>query len=119
MTVTGGTFIGSAVGQGNKASHNTITVGGVQKQVSLDDLRSAIAAARDELVRAAEGSDAQTEVRYEIHKIEQELAEEKPQGLIVRSRWEQVVKVLGPLAAASASIAQITELIMKVFGGGS
>lgn len=115
-TVTGGTFIGSAVGQGNKVSHNTITVGDVQVSASIADLRKAIAAASDDLVRAADGPDAQAEVRYEIRKIEQELAEGQPRGAVVRSRWEQVSEVLSPLAAASGIVAQITVLITKVFG---
>lgn len=118
MTNTG-TFIGNAVfGRNNKVNNNTVTVGDVQAPASIDDLRNAIAAARDELVRAAEGPDAQAEVRYEIRKIEQELAEEEPRGVVVHSRWEQVATVLGPLAAASGSVAQITELITKVFSGG-
>lgn len=117
MTNTG-TFIGNAVfGRNNKVDNNTITVGDVQASASIDDLRNAIAAARDELVRAAESPDAQAEVRYEIRKIEQELTEEEPRGVVVRNRWEQVAKVLDPLVVASNSVAQITELITKVFSG--
>lgn len=118
MTNTG-TFIGNAVfGRNNKVDNNTITVGDVQASASIDDLRNAIAAARDELVGAAEDPEAQAEVRYEIRKIEQELTEEEPRGVVVRSRWEQVAKVLDPLVVASNSVAQITELITKVFNGG-
>lgn len=113
-----GTFIGNAtIGSNNKVSHNTITVGGVQGQASLDELRRVIVAARDDLVGAAGGPDAQAEVRYEIRKIEQELSAEEPQGVVVRGRWDQVVTTLGSLAAVSGSIAQITDLITKVFGG--
>jgi hypothetical protein len=115
-TVTGGTFIGSAVGQGNTISHNKIVIGEVQTSESLDGLRTAIASARDELVRAAGSLDSQAEVGYEIRKIEQELSEEEPQGAVVLSRWEQVTKLLSPLAAASDAIAKITVLITNVFG---
>lgn len=114
--VTGGTFIGSAIGQGNTVSNNIITVGDVSVPATLDVLRTAIDAARDELVRTAGNPDAQAEVRYELRKIEQELDEQEPQGAVVRSRWEQVAMVLSPLAAASGAIAQITDLITKVFG---
>ncbi len=117
MTVTGGTFIGSAVGQGNKVSDNTITVGEVQTSASVDDLRKAIAAARDELVRAAEDPEAQAVVRYGIRTIEGELAKEQPQGAEVRSRWNLVSEILSPLAAVSGIVAQITDSIVKVFGG--
>lgn len=116
MNVTGGTFIGSAIGQGNTVSNNNITVGDVRVHAALDDLRTAIDAARDEIVRTAGNPDAQAEVRYELRKIEQELNEDEPQGAVVRSRWEQVATVLGPLAAASGAIAQITDLITKIFG---
>lgn len=117
MNITGGTFIGSAVGYDNKASHNTVTVGGVQAQASLDDLRAVLAAVRNELVGAATSPDMQSDVRYEVRKMEEELAKEKPDGSVVRSRWEQVGAMLGPLAAASGSITQITDLITKIFGG--
>jgi hypothetical protein len=118
MNITGGTFIGSAVGQHNKVSRNTIVVGSVQSQASLDDLRAAITATRDDLIAAAADPAVQADVRYEIGHIEGELAGEEPNGTVVRSRWAQVNKVLGPLAAASGHLAQITDLITKVFGGG-
>lgn len=117
MNLTGGTFIGSAVGQDNTVSHNTIMVGEVPAPASLEDLRAAIAAAREELVGAAGSPEAQAEVRYEVRKIEDELAEEDPEGPVVRSRWEQVGKVLGSVATASGNIAKITDLVTKVFGG--
>lgn len=117
MTVTGGTFIGSPVGWNNKVSYNTITVGDVQTSASIADLKKAIASMRDDLVAAAKAVDAQAEVSYEIRKIEQELAGEQPRGAVVRSVWERVSEVLSPLAAASGIIAQITDLITKVFGG--
>ncbi len=117
VNISGGTFTASAVGQRNKVTHNTVSVGAVSAQASLDDLRAAVAAAREELVKAATSPNVQAEVGYEVSKIEEELAREEPAGPVVRGRWEQVSKVLGPLAAASGSVAQITELIIKVFGG--
>ncbi|MGH3870592.1 MAG: hypothetical protein ACRDSR_03590 [Pseudonocardiaceae bacterium] len=118
MSITGGTFIGSAVGQANTISHNTIAVGVVASQASLDDLRAAIAAVRDDLIAAAADPAGQADVCYEVGKIEEELAGAEPEGAVVRSRWAQVGKMLGPLAAASGHIAQITNLITKVFDGG-
>lgn len=117
-TVTGGTFIGSALGQGNTIRNDKIIIGELSVSDSCDELRRAIAAARDELVRAAPNPAAQAEVGYEIRKIEQELSEQEPQGAVLLSRWEQVLGVLSPLAAASDAIAKITELMTKVFGGG-
>ncbi len=117
-TVTGGTFIGSALGQGNTIRNNKIIIGELSLGDSGDELRRAIAAARDELVRAAPNPALEAEVGYEIRKIEQELSEQEPQGAVVLSRWEQVVGVLSPLAAASDAIAKITDLMAKVFGGG-
>jgi hypothetical protein len=116
MTNTG-TFIGSAVGQGNSVSNNTITVGEVHAQASLDELRNAIAATRDDLVGAAEDPDAKAVVRYLVRTIEGELAKDQPRGAEVRSRWDEVSGMLSPLAAASGIVAQITDLITKVFGG--
>ncbi|MDQ3763721.1 MAG: hypothetical protein M3460_19530 [Actinomycetota bacterium] len=116
-----GTFIGSAVGQGstvsnNTISNNTITVGEARTQVSLDELRNAIAATRDDLVGAAEDPDAKAVVRYLIRTIEGELAKDQPRGTEVSSRWDEVSKMLSPLATASGIVAQITGLITKVFG---
>jgi hypothetical protein len=116
-----GTFIGSAVGQSstvsnNTISNNTITVGEARAQVSLGELRNAIAATRDDLVGAAEDPDAKAVVRYLIRTIEGELAKDQPRGTEVGSRWDEVSKMLSPLATASGIVAQITGLITKVFG---
>lgn len=113
MTFTG-TFIGSAVGKNNEVKNTAINAGDVQAQASVDDLRAAIAAARDELIGAA-GPEASTEVDRRLGQIEDELAEEEPEGPVVRSRWRQVVAMLEPLANASEHIARITDLIAKVF----
>jgi hypothetical protein len=118
MTNTG-TFIGNAaIGSNNTVSNNTIRVGDVQASSgSIDDLRSAIEAGRDDLVRAADGPDAQAVLRYLIRTIEDELAKDQPRDAEVRSRWDEVSGMLSPLAAASGIVAQITDLITKVFGG--
>lgn len=117
MTNTG-TFIGNAaLGTHNTVSNNMITVGDVQVSASIDHLRSVIAGARDDLVRAADGPDTQAVVRHEIRTIEGELAKDQPRGGVIRDRWDQVSEVLGPLATASGIVAQITDLITKVFGG--
>ena len=118
MTVTGGTFIGSALGQSNKVSRNTIAVGSVQPRAPLEDLRKAIATAREKLIGLAGSPETQADVRYEIRKVEEELAADEPERAVVRSRWEQIAKALGPLATTSANIMQITDLITKVFGRG-
>ena len=116
MTVNGGSFVGSAVGAGTNIQAGTTTVSEVRTG-QLNDLRSALTGAREQILAAATTSDGRTVLRYELQQIEEALAAPEPAGPVVRSRWEQVRKAIGPLAV-TANIAQITALIITLFGRG-
>lgn len=104
----GGSITGSVVGDGNRDIGITIGPDVETGSASLDDLREAIALLR------AEAADSR--VQYELQTIEEELSEDEPEGGAVRSRWKQVLKLLGPLKDL-AIVAQITASIVKLFGG--
>lgn len=116
MTVNGGSFYGSAVGAGTNIQAGTTTVSEV-RTVQLNDLRNALAAVREQILAAATTPDGRAVLRYELQQIEEALAGPEPAGQVVHSRWEQVRKAIGPLAV-TANIAQITALIITLFGRG-
>ncbi len=118
IKVTGGTFNGVALGIGRTVQHGAVRVGDVAADEQLDRLRIALGDARDSIVAAAGTEKGRSELAYEVHKIEEELAEPKPDAANVRSRWAQVQKVLDPLAATTKNIAQITNLVTTLFGLG-
>jgi hypothetical protein len=110
----GGSVTGSLIGDGNK--NITIRSNVEAGSASLDDLREAIALLRAEVEAAGSGEPADSRVQYELQTIEDELGENEPAGETVRSRWKQVLKLLGPLKDL-ASVAQITASILAIFGG--
>lgn len=104
----GGSITGSVIGDSNRDIGITIGPNVETGSASLDGLRKAIALLR------AEAADSR--VQYELQTIEEELSEDEPEGEAVRSRWKQVLKLLGPLKDL-ASVAQITASIVQLFGG--
>jgi outer membrane murein-binding lipoprotein Lpp len=98
----GGSITGGFVGDGN--SNIDITIGPDVKtdSASLDDLREAIASLRAEVQAAGSDEPADSRVQYE------------PDGEAVRSRWKQVLKLLGPLKDL-ASVAQVTASMLALF----
>ncbi len=110
----GGSAIGNAFGDNSTVGPVRVTSTGEASSASLDDLREAIGLLRAE-VEAADGSEpADTELRYELRKVEEELDEDEPDSGTVRTRWKQVQKLFGPLQHA-ASVAQITDRILTLF----
>ncbi|MGH3820967.1 MAG: hypothetical protein ACRDRE_25150 [Pseudonocardiaceae bacterium] len=112
----GGSITGSIIGDDN--SDISITIGPDTETYSaaLDDLREAIALLRAEVETTGGGEPASSRVQYELQAIEDELGEDEPDGGTVRSRWKQVLKLLGPLKDL-ASVAQATASILTLFGG--
>jgi hypothetical protein len=106
----GGSITGSIIGDGNSDIDITIGPDVETDSASLDDLRKAIALLR------AEVEAADSRVQYELQTIQDELGGNEPDGEAVRSRWKQVLKLLGPLKDL-ASVAQITASILALFGG--
>ncbi|MGH3914080.1 MAG: hypothetical protein ACRDTC_11845 [Pseudonocardiaceae bacterium] len=101
----------------------TVTPTGETDPASLEDLQEAIALLRDQL-EAAVGSEVDEttdgRIQYELETIEEELDEDEPDEAVVRSRWKQVQKLLGPLqhvADIARSTEQIMTLIRALFGG--
>lgn len=112
----GGSITDGFVGDGN--SNIDITIGADVKtdSAALDDLRKAIASLRAEVQAAGGGDPSDIRVQYELQTIEDELGENEPDAETVRSRWKQVLKLLGPLKDL-ASVAQITASILALFSG--
>lgn len=112
--VVGGSITGSVIGDGNIG----ITIGSNVEtdSASFDDLREAIAVLRAEVEAAGSGGPADSRVQYELQTIEDELGENEPDAETVRSRWKQVLKLLGPLKDL-ASVAQVTASILALFSG--
>lgn len=112
--IVGGSAIGNATGDNSTVGNVTVTSTGEISSASLDDLREAIGLLRAEVEAAGGSEPADTEVRYELRKVEEELDEDEPDGGTVCARWKQVQKLLGPLQHA-ASVAQITDRILTLF----
>lgn len=112
----GGSITGSIIGDDNSDISITIGPDAETYSAALDDLREAIALLRAEVEATGDGEPASSRVQYELQTIEDELGEDEPDGGTVRSRWKQVLKLLGPLKDL-ASVAQTTAAILTLFGG--
>jgi hypothetical protein len=112
ITVSGGTFTGTAVGIGHIAVHNSGSV----SQVTVGDLREALAAHRDELVALAGDDAGRRRVAGRIEQVVEELDAPEPDGDVVRGGWKSVVRALDVGARAAESIAKITDLVTALFG---
>ncbi|MGH3696274.1 MAG: hypothetical protein ACRDRX_20150 [Pseudonocardiaceae bacterium] len=110
----GGSVNGSVVGNDNRNVTITMT-GGVDAE-SLDHLRELIALSRTEIEAARGNAPADSRIQYELQTIEDELADDEPDGETVRSRWKHVLKLLGPLQDIAA-VAKTTASILATFGG--
>ncbi|MGH3905243.1 MAG: hypothetical protein ACRDTE_13790 [Pseudonocardiaceae bacterium] len=112
-------MIGSALGDNSTVGDVTVTWNDEAGSASLEDLHEAIELLLAQIEEA--GSDvADGRIRYELQTIEEELDEDEPDGAVVRSRWKQVQKLLGPLqqvGGIAQSAEQIFTLIRTLFGG--
>lgn len=111
---------GSAIANNSTMKNITITPPGEVGSASLDDLRKAVASLRAEVEALGGSEPANTNVRYEIRQLEEELGKENPDGETVRIGGNRLQKMVDSLPHV-ASIAQITDriltLIPTLFGG--
>jgi hypothetical protein len=111
ISITGGTFTGSAIGNEQVQVTNT---GGVE-QVTVEDLRSSLAEAREEIIGLAEDPDQRSRLRVQVAQVEEELRADEPDGDVVRGGWKRVMRVLDGGAQASESVAKIWQAISSLF----
>jgi hypothetical protein len=113
VKITGGTFQGSAVGIGHVEQHGAT----FRPDRSLDDLRRLLDETREQILDSGADDEKRARIAHELREIDEELADDEPDGLAVRTRWNSVLKVLDGALAAGTKIAGITELVHKIFGG--
>lgn len=109
ITVTGGTFTGSAVGIGRTEVHNA-------GAVSVGDLREALRAHHDEIVALGRDDAGRRRVAGHIEQVVEELEAPEPDKDVVRGGWKSVLKVLGTGAAAAEGLTKVTDLVTALFG---
>jgi len=107
---------GIAYGDHSQVTGNTFAMGQQAPTATIEQLCSAVAAFRTELLDTA-APENRPELGRRLGQLEDELADVEPAGPVVLSRWKQVRRLAGPLAA-SASVAQITDMVITLFGGG-
>jgi hypothetical protein len=112
IKITGGTFNSSAIGIG-RIEQRVVTVG---SDSGLAELRAMVAAHAAEIVALGRDEDRRDEIRHELRKIEQELGGEAPDGSAVKTRWKAVLAVLDGALDATRKVADITDLVQRVFG---
>jgi hypothetical protein len=112
ITVSGGNISGSAIGIGDTRVINSAGA----HQVTVDDLRSALAASRAEIVGLGRDEAESRTLASRIDQVADELATDEPDGDIVRGGWKSALKVLDSGAAAADSISRITQLVSSLFG---
>jgi hypothetical protein len=111
ISITGGTFQGSAIGIGHTHQHGA-TIGAVAGPA---DLRALLAERAPEIVELGPADD-RSGIRHEIDAIDRELGRDEPSGPVVKSRWETVLSVLDSAVKAGSRLSEITDLVHKVFG---
>lgn len=84
---------------------------------TVDDLRVALGGIRAPLLDATRTPADRAEMERRLQHLEEELEADAPQGPVVHSLWKRITTLAGPLAGA-ANVAQITDLMITVFGGG-
>jgi hypothetical protein len=111
ITITGGTFTGSAVGVGEvrvtNAGPSTTTIG---------DLQGLLTAERARLVGAAPTPEAGEKVSSAVEALEDELASSEPDGETVRGTWKRIQKLIDGGASVAGSVAKISEAVGTIFG---
>ena len=112
ITVSGGTFTGSAVGIG----HVTLQNSGTSSQITVDDLRQALRSHHDEIVALARDDVERARVAGRIEQVAEELDAAEPEADVVRGGWKSVLKALDVGARAADSVAKITDLVTGLVG---
>ena len=119
VNITNSTLRNSAVA-GRDAVHGGT---GEQRAADLTILRAALAEIGTQIAERATGGSADADAgdpadaAYELRKMDQELAAEEPDGDAVRFRWKSVLAALDGVVAAGGRIAQVSDLVHKLFGG--
>ena len=111
ITVSGGTFTGSAVSNEHAEVHT-----GTVSQVTVGDLRAALRDHRDQIVALGRDDDERRRVAGRIEQVVEELEAPEPDADVVRGGWKSVLKVLDVGARTAESITQITDLVTALFG---
>jgi hypothetical protein len=107
------TLSGNTFGAKSSVTGNVFHIGSQSGRGTLDDLRRALAAARPDLLAAAP-DDTSAELERRLEHLEQELAVDEPAGEVTTSLWGRIRSLAGPLAA-TANIAQVTDLMVTLF----
>jgi hypothetical protein len=81
----------------------------------MDDLRSALAGSRAEIVGLGRDEAECRALATRIDQVAEELATAEPDGDIVRGGWKSILKVLDAGAAAADSVSKITGLVSSLF----
>lgn len=111
ISITGGTFAGSAIGNEHVQVTNTSGV----EQVTIEVLRSSLAVAREEIVGLAADPTQRSRLRAQIAQVEEELRVDEPDGDVVRGGWKRVMRMLDGGAQAAESVAKIWQAISSLF----
>jgi hypothetical protein len=111
VTISGGTFTGSAIGNENV---QVTSVHGAE-EVTVGGLRATLADARAEIVALGEDARQRARLRSGIDQVEEELRTEQPDGDVVRGSWKRVLRLLDAAGQASESVARIGQAITSLF----
>lgn len=112
ITVSGGTFTGSAVSTEHAEVHNA----GPVSSITVDDLRDALRAYRDEIVALGRDDVERTRVDGRIEQVLEELEAPEPDSDVVRGGWKSVLRALDAGAGAAESLTKVTDLVTTLFG---
>jgi uncharacterized protein YfaP (DUF2135 family) len=112
ITVTGGTFTGSALSN----EHAEVHITGPVSPVTVGDLREALQAYRDDIVALGHDDAARARVAGRIEQVAEELETTEPDADVVRGGWKSILKTLDASARAAESLTKVTELVTALFG---
>lgn len=119
VQISGGTHIGGQYVAGVNKGRTSVTVGGPGSD-DLAALRRLVEASRDDLVGAAAGDEERVVVGYELRKLLADLDGTEEPAEPVPTRWQRIVGMLTPVAAAGSGVAQaitdISAAVRSVFG---
>jgi hypothetical protein len=107
IKISGGTITGSNIAGGN------ITHGSPRTGPQPEEIRKQLKLYREEFVRAA--GEQGDQVRRRLDRLDDELAEDKPDADAVRGGWKAVAKLLTGAGAAAESVKKIAELVHALF----
>ncbi len=116
FSINGGDLRGAHFGDEHGTQNHYRFDDGSRALVLLDAVRATLddeRAAR--IVGLGRTHDERTALAREVAGTRRALAAERPDGGLVRARWDAVLAVLGTALAMNADVAQITQFIMDLF----